>query len=91
MQYPSSWRVLKSLTVVGIIPHIQMVSPNTRIIFRSHIEMRADLIRDHPEGPQAGHGSKKDQRESSLVDPVFFSASYGALSSTRISTACSSR
>lgn len=39
--------------VVGIIPHIKKHSPETRIIFRSHIEMRADLIREYPDGPQA--------------------------------------
>ncbi|KAL0082977.1 hypothetical protein J3Q64DRAFT_1750952 [Phycomyces blakesleeanus] len=37
----------------GIIPHIKKHAPNVRIIFRSHIEMRADLIREYPEGPQA--------------------------------------
>jgi hypothetical protein len=41
------------LIVVGIIPHIRKHAPSTRIIFRSHIEIRADLIRDYPEGPQA--------------------------------------
>lgn len=40
-------------TVAGIIPHIKKHSPNTRIIFRCHIEIRADLIRDNPDGPQA--------------------------------------
>ncbi|ORZ22342.1 hypothetical protein BCR42DRAFT_345122 [Absidia repens] len=39
--------------VAGIIPHIKKHSPKTRIIFRSHIEIRADLIRDNPNGPQA--------------------------------------
>lgn len=38
----------------GIIPHIKRLAPSTtRIIFRSHIEVRADLIRDNPDGPQA--------------------------------------
>ncbi|KAI8085153.1 uncharacterized protein BX664DRAFT_338648 [Halteromyces radiatus] len=37
----------------GIIPHIKLHSPRTRVIFRSHIEIRADLIRDDPTGPQA--------------------------------------
>lgn len=41
------------ITVVGIIPHIKKHNPRARIIFRSHIEMRADLIRDDPDGPQA--------------------------------------
>ncbi|KAI8583353.1 hypothetical protein K450DRAFT_223218 [Umbelopsis ramanniana AG] len=40
--------------VCGIIPHIKRLAPQTtRIIFRSHIEIRADLIRDNPDGPQA--------------------------------------
>ena len=39
--------------MVGIIPHIKKLNPKCRIIFRSHIEMRADLIREHPDGPQA--------------------------------------
>ncbi|KAI8340777.1 hypothetical protein BC941DRAFT_493463 [Chlamydoabsidia padenii] len=39
--------------VAGIIPHIKKHSPKTRIIFRCHIEIRADLIRDNPDGPQA--------------------------------------
>lgn len=37
----------------GIIPHIRKESPNTKIIFRSHIEVRADLIKNDPEGPTA--------------------------------------
>ncbi|KAI8066817.1 hypothetical protein BC940DRAFT_301627 [Gongronella butleri] len=37
----------------AVIPHIKRHSPETRIIFRSHIEIRADLIRDYPDGPQA--------------------------------------
>ncbi|KAI9494832.1 hypothetical protein BDB00DRAFT_817251 [Zychaea mexicana] len=39
--------------LVGIIPHIKKINPKCRVIFRSHIEMRADLIRDYPDGPQA--------------------------------------
>ncbi|CAO3587459.1 unnamed protein product [Absidia cylindrospora] len=39
--------------VVGIIPHIKKHAPKVRIIFRSHIEIRADLIRENPTGPQA--------------------------------------
>lgn len=39
--------------VAGIIPHIREHAPKTPIVFRSHIEMRADLIRDDPDGPQA--------------------------------------
>lgn len=45
--------MLRCLLVVGVIPHIKKHSPKTRIIFRSHIEMRADLIREFPDGPQA--------------------------------------
>ncbi|KAI7882934.1 UDP-Glycosyltransferase/glycogen phosphorylase [Lichtheimia hyalospora FSU 10163] len=45
--------VIDDPQVVGIIPHIKKHNPRARIIFRSHIEMRADLIRDDPEGPQA--------------------------------------
>ncbi|KAI8391035.1 uncharacterized protein BYT42DRAFT_555348 [Radiomyces spectabilis] len=45
--------VIDDPQVCGIIPHIKRCSPNTRIIFRSHIEIRADLIRDYPDGPQA--------------------------------------
>lgn len=41
------------LIVTGIIPLIRKHAPETKIIFRSHIEMRADLIRQHPNGPQA--------------------------------------
>lgn len=40
-------------TVSGIIPHIRKHSPQTKIIFRSHIEVRADLIREYPDGPTA--------------------------------------
>ncbi|KAJ8663429.1 hypothetical protein O0I10_000668 [Lichtheimia ornata] len=39
--------------VTGIIPHIKRHAPNARIIFRSHIEIRADLIREHPNGREA--------------------------------------
>jgi hypothetical protein len=43
-----------NFSVCGIIPHIKRLAPkSTRIIFRSHIEIRADLIRDYPDGPQA--------------------------------------
>ncbi|KAI9299653.1 hypothetical protein BJ944DRAFT_235515, partial [Cunninghamella echinulata] len=37
----------------GIIPHIKKHSPKTRVIFRSHIEIRSDLIRSDPNSPQA--------------------------------------
>ncbi|KAG2194415.1 hypothetical protein INT47_003126, partial [Mucor saturninus] len=39
--------------LAGIIPHIRINAPQTKIIFRSHIEVRADLIREHPDGPTA--------------------------------------
>ncbi|KAI7881325.1 UDP-Glycosyltransferase/glycogen phosphorylase [Lichtheimia hyalospora FSU 10163] len=39
--------------VTGIIPHIKKHAPDTRIIFRSHIEIRVDLIRQHPNGREA--------------------------------------
>lgn len=39
--------------VSGIIPHIRKHAPNTRIIFRSHIEIRSDLIKNEPEGSTA--------------------------------------
>ncbi|CDS05813.1 hypothetical protein LRAMOSA08341 [Lichtheimia ramosa] len=45
--------VIDDPQLVGVIPHIKKHSPKTRIIFRSHIEMRADLIREFPDGPQA--------------------------------------
>ncbi|RUP43019.1 hypothetical protein BC936DRAFT_137767 [Jimgerdemannia flammicorona] len=40
--------------VTGLIPHIKRLArSNTKLIYRSHIEIRADLIRESPEGPQA--------------------------------------
>jgi hypothetical protein len=39
--------------VSGIIPHIRKHAPEAKIIFRSHIEIRSDLIRDEPEGSTA--------------------------------------
>lgn len=43
-----------SVTVSGIIPHIKhLAKSSTKIIYRSHIEIRADLIRQDPTGPQA--------------------------------------
>ncbi|KAI9318067.1 hypothetical protein BX666DRAFT_1856628 [Dichotomocladium elegans] len=45
--------VIDDPQLVGIIPHIKKHAPEARIIFRSHIEMRADLIRENPDGPQA--------------------------------------
>lgn len=42
-----------TLSVTGIIPHIKRHAPNARVIFRSHIEIRADLIREHPDGREA--------------------------------------
>ena len=45
--------LLYTIAVSGIIPHIRKHAPNTKIIFRSHIEVRADLIRDDPTGPTA--------------------------------------
>nr|CAG8463147.1 6532_t:CDS:2 [Entrophospora candida] len=39
--------------VCGIIPHIKELNPTCKIIYRSHIEICADLIRDNPNGPQA--------------------------------------
>ncbi|KAI8979565.1 hypothetical protein BDF20DRAFT_913124 [Mycotypha africana] len=45
--------VIDDPQVCGIIPHIRKHAPNTRIIFRSHIEIRADLIENEPEGSTA--------------------------------------
>ena len=46
--------VLDDPQTTGIMPHIrEHAKKNVRVIFRSHIEIRADLIRDHPEGSQA--------------------------------------
>lgn len=39
--------------VSGIIPHIRKHAPDTKIIFRSHIEIRSDLITNEPEGSTA--------------------------------------
>ncbi|CAJ0645278.1 607_t:CDS:2 [Entrophospora sp. SA101] len=39
--------------VCGIIPHIKKNNPTCKIIYRSHIEICADLIRKNPNGPQA--------------------------------------
>ncbi|CAG8441387.1 11213_t:CDS:10 [Acaulospora morrowiae] len=39
--------------VCGIIPHIKRMNPSCKIIYRSHIEICADLIRQDPNGPQA--------------------------------------
>ncbi|RIB23632.1 Glycosyltransferase Family 4 protein [Gigaspora rosea] len=39
--------------VCGIIPHIKRLNPTCKIIYRSHIEICADLIRNDPNGPQA--------------------------------------
>ncbi|KAG1469585.1 hypothetical protein G6F56_003175 [Rhizopus delemar] len=39
--------------VSGIIPYIRKYAPQTKIIFRSHIEIRSDLIEKSPDGPQA--------------------------------------
>lgn len=40
-------------TVSGLIPWIRQRNPKAKIVYRSHIEIRADLIRDNPDGPQA--------------------------------------
>ncbi|KAL9555956.1 hypothetical protein MBANPS3_002105 [Mucor bainieri] len=45
--------VIDDPQVCGIIPHIRKHAPNTRIIFRSHIEIRSDLIKNEPEGSTA--------------------------------------
>ncbi|KAG0171355.1 hypothetical protein DFQ28_005623 [Apophysomyces sp. BC1034] len=45
--------VIDDPQLIGIIPHIKKNAPNVRIIYRSHIEIRADLIRKDPNGPQA--------------------------------------
>ncbi|CAB4400235.1 unnamed protein product [Rhizophagus irregularis] len=39
--------------VCGIIPQIKKLNPTCKIIYRSHIEICADLIRQNPTGPQA--------------------------------------
>ncbi|CAG8446609.1 8215_t:CDS:2 [Funneliformis caledonium] len=39
--------------VCGIIPYIKKLNPTCKIIYRSHIEICADLIRQDPTGPQA--------------------------------------
>lgn len=41
----SSIIILDDPQVVGLIPKIKEVNPNCKIIFRSHIEIRTDLIR----------------------------------------------
>ncbi|KAI9495770.1 hypothetical protein BDB00DRAFT_869990 [Zychaea mexicana] len=49
--------VIDDPQVSGIIPHIRrLVDKNkkdVRVIFRSHIEIRADLLRDHPDGRES--------------------------------------
>ncbi|RUS20221.1 hypothetical protein BC937DRAFT_95675 [Endogone sp. FLAS-F59071] len=46
--------VIDDPQVSGIIPHIKrLAKSSTKIIYRSHIEIRADLIRQYPTGPQA--------------------------------------
>ncbi|OBZ83263.1 Trehalose phosphorylase [Choanephora cucurbitarum] len=45
--------VIDDPQVSGIIPYIRQYAPNTRIIFRSHIEVRSDLIQNQPEGSTA--------------------------------------
>jgi len=39
--------------VSGLIPWIRQLNPEAKVVYRSHIEIRADLIRDSPQGPQA--------------------------------------
>ncbi|KAI9483255.1 MAG: hypothetical protein EXX96DRAFT_557466 [Benjaminiella poitrasii] len=45
--------VIDDPQLCGIIPHIRKHAPKTKIIFRSHIEIRADLIKNEPEGSTA--------------------------------------
>ncbi|KAI7903938.1 uncharacterized protein BX663DRAFT_432358 [Cokeromyces recurvatus] len=45
--------VIDDPQLCGIIPHIRKYASNTKIIFRSHIEIRADLIKNEPEGSTA--------------------------------------
>jgi len=45
--------VIDDPQVCGLIPWIRQLNPQAKIVYRSHIEIRADLIRDDPQGPQA--------------------------------------
>lgn len=45
-----------NFTVSGLIPWIRQRNPKAKIVYRSHIEICADLIRDDPQGPQAQVG-----------------------------------
>lgn len=45
-----------NFTVSGLIPWIRQRNPKAKIVYRSHIEICADLIRDNPQGPQAQVG-----------------------------------
>ncbi|EWM21967.1 trehalose synthase [Nannochloropsis gaditana] len=45
--------VIDDPQVCGLIPWIRRLNPEAKIVYRSHIEVRADLIRDNPQGPQA--------------------------------------
>ena len=47
---------LHNFTVSGLIPWIRQRNPKAKIVYRSHIEICADLIRDDPQGPQAQVG-----------------------------------
>lgn len=39
--------------VAGVIPWIRRLNPKCRVAYRSHIEIRADMIREQPQGAQA--------------------------------------
>lgn len=50
----SDFIVMDDPQVTGIIPHIRRLAPaKTRVVYRSHIEVRSDLIREKPKGAQA--------------------------------------
>lgn len=40
----------------GVIPWIRKLNPSAKVVYRSHIEIRADLIREQPDGVQAQVG-----------------------------------
>ncbi len=45
--------VIDDPQVAGLIPWIRQLNPAAKVVYRSHIEIRADLIRADPQGAQA--------------------------------------
>lgn len=58
------WLGRACVSVSGLIPWVRKLNPSAKVVYRSHIEIRADLIRDNPNSVQAKASSSLTHRHT---------------------------